>query len=74
MARTAAAKNEDTKPVKKISAREQEFRSIVNELSVVFSDLSMDEIKTLAKMNMIADLRERGSAIEYFWVAKKLNS
>lgn len=74
MARTTANKTEDAKPVKKVSAKEQEYRSIVNELSVLFSDLSMDEIQTLAKMNLIPNKDEKATAIQYFWAAKKLQA
>ena len=74
MAQTDANKVEDSKPVKKLSAKEQEYRGLVKELSIIFSDLSLEDVKTLAKMNLIADLQERGSAIQYFWVAKNLKA
>lgn len=73
MARATETKTTDAKPVKKLSAKEQQYRELVNELSVIFSDLSLDEVKSLAKMNQIEDKQERGSALQYFWAAKKLN-
>lgn len=75
MARATTPKTptDDAKPVRKISPKEQEFRGLVAELSVVFSDLTLEEVKTLAAHNQIANLSERGTAIQYFWAAKKLN-
>ena len=73
MVRATTPKTTDAKPVRKTSPKEQEFRGLVAELSVIFSDLTIEEIKTLAKHNQIADLSERGTAIQYFWAAKKLN-
>lgn len=64
----------ETKTARKISAKDNALRELINELSVVFSDLTIAEIKTLATMNQIPDLSERGSAIQYFWAAKKLNA
>lgn len=73
MARATETKTTDAKPAKKLSAKDQQYRELVNELSVIFSDLSLDEVKSLAKMNQIEDKQERGSALQYFWAAKKLN-
>jgi hypothetical protein len=73
MARVNDTETTDTKPAKKVSAKEQQHRELVRELSIIFSDISLDEVNTLATMNQIADLRERGTALQYFWAARKLN-
>lgn len=73
MAKATPTKATAAKATKKPTAKEQEYKALVAELSEIFDDISASEVKTLANMNQIEDSHERGSAIQYFWAAKKIN-